>query len=177
MKKCLIVVDYQTDFVVGSLAFFEALDLEHKIADKIAKYHKNNDDVIFTLDTHSENYINTQEGINLPIAHCIKGTEGHSLYGEVKKQQKSSDICIEKNTFGASGLFSFLQNKKYESIEIVGVVSNICVISNAVICKTVLPEVPIYVDISCIASPNQEQHNSALSVLKSIQVNLIGKED
>lgn len=175
MKKLLIVVDYQVDFVSGSLGFDLALGIESKIADKIKSYHEKNYDVLFTMDTHSASYSNTQEGKNLPVPHCIKGTDGWDLFGKIKALKSDKDVVLEKNTFGCAELFPYLANKEYDSIELVGVVSNICVISNAIIAKTALPECKIIVDASCIASNDNALNKAAVSVMESLQIDIINK--
>ena len=101
MKKLLIVIDYQKDFVNGSLGFKEAQDLDDYLVSLINQYHKNKDDVIFTFDTHQENYLESQEGRNLPIPHCLKGSNGWQLYGKVNDAKQKEDVCIEKPTFGS----------------------------------------------------------------------------
>lgn len=173
MKKCLIVIDYQIDFVTGSLGFEKAVTLDDKIADKIETYRKNGDEIIFTFDTHYENYSNTQEGRNLPVVHCIEGTDGHKLYGKTATMKKPEDKCFNKPTFGSAELFDYLRKNDYESIELCGVVSNICVISNAVLAKTAQPETKIIVDTSCIASNDDNLNNSAIDVMKSIQIKVM----
>ena len=145
MKKLLIVVDYQNDFVDGALGFSKAIDIEKNIINKIKEYQNNNDEIIFTLDTHYENYMNTKEGENLPVPHCIKGSKGHDLYGRVK-ELANGYLLIEKETFGSKKLMKYLENKEYQSVELIGVVTNICVISNAVIVKAMLPNTEIIVE-------------------------------
>ena len=113
MKKLLIVIDYQKDFVDGSLGFKEAQDIDDYITSLINQYHKNKDDVIFTFDTHQENYLESQEGRNLPIPHCIKNSDGWKLYGKVNTAKKEYDICIEKTTFGSLELGNYLKGKAY----------------------------------------------------------------
>lgn len=113
MKKLLIVVDYQKDFVNGSLGFKEAEYLDEYLASLIDQYHQNKDDVIFTFDTHQNNYLETQEGKNLPIEHCIKNSDGWKLYGKVNTAKKEYDICIEKTTFGSLELGNYLKGKAY----------------------------------------------------------------
>ena len=108
-KRCLIVVDYQKDFVDGSLGFEKAVTLDHGIAEKIRLYHSRGDDVMFTLDTHNDDYPTTQEGKNLPVPHCIKGTPGHALYGRVAEAVKPDDIVIEKPAFGSLELADLLR--------------------------------------------------------------------
>lgn len=172
MKKCLVVVDYQNDFVSGSLGFEKAKELDSEIANLIEKYHNNSDDVVFTLDTHYNDYMNTIEGKSLPVPHCIKGTIGHNLYGEVSHSVKESDLLFEKNTFGSDKLFEYLKNNRYSSIELVGVVTNICVISNAVIAKTAQPETEIIVNKNLVASNDDKLNDEALSVMSSFQIKI-----
>lgn len=172
MKKCLVVVDYQNDFVSGSLGFEKAKELDSEIANLIEKYHNNSDDVVFTLDTHYDDYMNTNEGKSLPVTHCIKGTIGHNLYGKVSHSVKESDLLFEKNTFGSDKLFEYLKNNRYSSIELVGVVTNICVISNAVIAKTAQPETEIIVNKNLVASNDDKLNDEALSVMSSFQIKI-----
>lgn len=172
MKKCLVVVDYQNDFVSGSLGFEKAKELDSKIANLIEKYHNNSDDVVFTLDTHYDDYMNTNEGKYLPVPHCIKGTIGHNLYGKVSHSVKESDLLFEKNTFGSDKLFEYLKNNRYSSIELVGVVTNICVISNAVIAKTAQPETEVIVNKNLVASNDDKLNDEALSVMSSFQIKI-----
>lgn len=173
MRRALIVVDYQNDFVTGSLGFPEAVSLARRIAEKMIAYHQNGDDVLFTMDTHTMDYLQTQEGQHLPIAHCIKGTKGHELVPQIVEQVQPQDRFFEKNTFGSAALLNFLQTQHYSSIELVGVVSNICVLSNAVICKTALPEVPVLVEEACIAAPDPDLQAAAVAVLKNLQVQIL----
>ena len=172
MKKCLVVVDYQNDFVSGSLGFEKAKELDSKIANLIDKYHNNSDDVVFTLDTHYDDYMNTNEGKSLQVPHCIKETIGHNLYGKVSQSAKESDLLFEKNTFGSDKLFEYLKNNRYSSIELVGVVTNICVISNAVIAKTAQPETEIIVNRNLVASNDDKLNDEALSVMSSFQIKI-----
>lgn len=175
MKRCLIVVDFQNDFINGSLGFEKASKLIPLIADKINHYHGTGDDVIFTYDTHNESYLSTQEGKNLPVVHCLKGTDGHKLCTEIDNMRLETDKCFEKCTFGSDKLFDYLRGTTYSNIELCGLVSNICVLSNAVICKTAQPETPISVDIRCTASFDEELNKAALMVMAGIQIKLIDK--
>ena len=172
MKKLLIVVDFQNDFVNGSLGFDGAEKLENKIIQKISKYKDNN--IIYTLDTHYENYMNTMEGKNLPVMHCIKNSEGWNLYGKLKDLLKDHQ-CFEKETFGSTKLFEYLIKNNYDSIELVGLVSNICIISNAIIAKTALPEAEIIVDASCTASFDDILNEKALDVMEGLQIKIINR--
>lgn len=173
MKKCLVVVDYQKDFVDGSLGFERACELDSGIAERIKEYRKNGDDVVFTLDTHPEGYMETYEGKHLPVPHCIEGTKGHELYGEVAGAYKTSDRVFKKGTFGSEELFSYLKSTPYDEIELCGVVTNICVISNAVLAKTAKPETEITVNADLCASNDPSLHKAALDVMKSFQINVI----
>lgn len=177
MKKCLIVVDYQNDFVFGSLGFERAVELDEKIAEKIKNYHKNGDDVIFTFDTHDADYMNSREGKYLPIKHCIQGTLGHALYGKTSESRMTEDRYFEKNTFGSDGLYEYLKKTMYQRIELVGVVTNICVISNAVLAKTAQPETDIVVDVSCVASNDESLNEAALKVMESLQIEIVNERE
>ena len=175
MKKCLIVTDYQNDFVTGSLGFPKAAYLEQPIVEKIKKYRENGDEVVFTFDTHGDDYLSTQEGQKLPIAHCMSGQEGHRLYGRVADELTDSDMTFTKGCFGSDKLYEYLKSKQYESIEIVGLVSNICVLSNAVLAKTAQPNTPIIVDASCTASFDNKLHEAALNVMAGLQIEVLSK--
>lgn len=172
MKKLLIVVDYQNDFVDGSLGFDGAEKLYDKIKSKIAEYENEGEDIVYTLDTHNENYLETAEGKSLPVKHCIKGTKGWELYGDLKEILKDKK-SFEKETFGSSELLNYLIGKDYEEVELCGLVSNICVISNAVITKAALPQAQIVVDKSCTASFSDELNEKCLAVMEGFQVKVI----
>lgn len=185
MKRLLVVVDYQCDFVDGPLGFEEAKLLDHRIAEKVREYHENGDIVVYTMDSHDRNYLQTQEGKNLPVEHCVDGTPGWELYGETNEAILTRDRMFRKSSFGSSRFFEYLNRAQamanqaavmpFESIELVGLVSNICVLSNAVIAKAACPEVPVIVDASCSASSNAELHEKALDVLEGIQVQVINR--
>ena len=177
MKRCLIVVDFQNDFVTGSLGFPKAEAITECIAGKIREYRRSGDDILFTFDTHHEDYLSTQEGKNLPIVHCVKGTEGHLLHPEIEALRQPEDVCFEKLTFGSSDLMDHMREHQYSSIELCGLVSNICVLSNAVICKAAQPEIPVSVDVRCTAAADEAMHEAALLVMKGIQIELKGQED
>jgi nicotinamidase-related amidase len=178
MKKCLIVVDYQNDFVNGSLGFPEAVETERYIAEKIKQYRENGGEIIFTFDTHGEDYMNTQEGKNLPVAHCLKNTAGHDLYGQAAELILESDKRFYKNTFGSDDLYEYLKTEafgKFESIELAGLVSNICVIANAVLAKTAQTETPVFVDARCTASHDAGLNKAALDVMSGLQIEIINR--
>ena len=173
--KLLVVVDFQNDFVDGALGFPKAKELEDKIADKIMKYRENKDDVLFTFDTHFDNYLETQEGVKLPVKHCLKGSEGHKLYGKINDLVTKKDKKIEKEVFGSSELGLYLKKKKYSEIEFVGLVSNICVISNCVIARTFSKESKIIVDAKCTSSFDESLNEKCLDILEGLQVEVINR--
>lgn len=175
MKKALIVINYQKDFVCGSLANELAVAIEENVCNKIKLYRSNRDDVIFTFDTHDEHYLQTQEGSMLPVPHCLKDSDGWQLYGKVADLCRKEDRLFMKKAFGSSELFDFLRTQSYQSLELVGVVSNICVISNAILAKTALPEVPITIDASCTASNDPRLHEEALDILESMQFHITNR--
>ena len=172
MKRLLVVIDFQNDFVCGSLGFEKAKELEKVILEKINEYK--NDDIIFTLDTHEDDYLNTIEGEHLPIKHCIKGTSGHEIYGKIKEISKNYP-CIEKETFASKELLHFIENKPftYESIEICGLVSDICVISNAIIAKAASSKSKILVDKKATSSANLQMQEMVFKVMKNLHIEVI----
>ncbi|WP_458861925.1 cysteine hydrolase family protein [Acidaminobacterium chupaoyuni] len=174
MKKLLIVVDYQNDFVTGSLGFEGAKAIESAICDKIRSYQKAGGHVVYTLDTHHPDYADTQEGKKLPVPHCIKDTAGWQLYGDVAHMLQGCR-CFEKNTFGSAALLDFLraEENQYTVIELCGVVTNICVISNAVLAKAAQPEAEIVIDRQCVAGADEEMNQKTFEVLKGLQVTVL----
>lgn len=186
MKRLLIVVDYQNDFVDGALGFEGAELLDKPIAEKISEYRAAGDVVAFTYDTHHRDYMQTQEGRNLPVPHCIEGTEGHKLYGETALMARDMDEVYYKPTFGSSELFARLSKAQaiaaslgrepFESIELVGLVSNMCVLSNAVIARSACPNVQVIVDAACTAAPDLKLNEEALDVLEALQVSVINRQ-
>lgn len=175
MKRLLMVVDFQNDFVNGSLGFPKAKEIEEAITTKIESYRKEGNSVLFTFDTHNDEYLNTQEGKNLPITHCIKDSEGWQLYGKVKEMQLSTDKIFLKGTFGSLELANYLKEQTFDEIELCGLVSNICVISNAILAKAALPEAKIIVDAKATASFDEQLHQETLQVMKGLQINIINE--
>ena len=172
-KKILVVVDAQNDFITGVLGNKECDVATNVIAEEIrsGKY----DDVIFTRDTHDENYLNTQEGKKLPIPHCIRDTEGWQIRRELDDLRKTEPI--DKETFGSTDLATDLVAMNIEdeigSITFVGLCTDICVISNALLAKATLPEVPITVDASCCAGVTPESHENALKAMEMCQIDIV----
>ena len=179
-KRILIVVDYQKDFVDGALGFESAKNLDNGIASLMEEYAEDENGLIFcTFDTHGEDYMSTQEGRKLPIEHCIKGTEGWKLYGDTEMAEiMYSTKCsrIEKPTFGSYELMRRLDRidrmDGVESITLVGVVTNMCVISNAVIAKAACPEAEIIIKKDLVDSFDKELHAKAIDVMKSMQMTI-----
>ena len=170
MKKLLVVVDMQKDFIDGSLGTLEALAIVPRVKEKIEEYMAADDDVVFTLDTHEENYLDTQEGKKLPVLHCIRGSEGWELHSSLKAYKGKR---FEKRTFGSDELSAYIKGRNYESIELVGLCTDICVISNALLLKAFAPETPIRVDSSCCAGVTPESHENALNAMKVCHIEVV----
>lgn len=167
--KVLCVIDMQNDFIDGALGTKEAEAIVENVKAKIELYRKNGDTVIFTRDTHSEDYMNTQEGKNLPVPHCIKGSKGWEVS---EKLDTASDKIIDKPTFGSFELAEHISTlADVDEIELIGLCTDICVISNAMILKARFTETPIKVDSSCCAGVTPESHANALSAMKMCQIN------
>ena len=168
--KYLIVVDMQNDFLSGALGSKAAMAIIPSVVEKVRAFDGR---VIFTRDTHFDNYMQTQEGKNLPVPHCIKDTQGWEICDELKP---FANTVIDKVTFGSAQLPSLLlqEKEKIEEIELCGVCTDICVISNAMILKSAFPEVKISVDASCCAGVSEESHNTALSAMRAVQIDVKG---
>jgi len=169
MGNLLIVVDMQNDFIDGALGTPEAVAIVPNVKKKIEEFDGR---VLFTRDTHFENYLETQEGKNLPVKHCIKGTEGWQIRSELDALRKND--AIDKVTFGSSELGPILleinEEEKIDSITVIGLCTDICVISNVMIAKAFLPEVPIIVDAKCCAGVSVETHENALKAMEVCQI-------
>ena len=174
MKRFLIVVDIQKDFVDGSLGTPEAVGIIENACRKIEAF---NGEIIATLDTHTEDYLNTAEGKKLPVVHCVKGTDGWLLNEKVKAAlDQKGFTAVEKNSFGSVDLPGIIRKKAGEgkdiSIELIGLCTDICVVSNALILKANFPESQISVDSSCCAGVTPQLHNAALMTMKSCQIDV-----
>ncbi len=167
--KLLIVVDMQVDFITGSLGTPEAQAIVGSVAEKIEAYRKAGDRVIFTRDTHGENYLETAEGRRLPVVHCVRGTPGWQVAPEV---ERAECLHIDKPNFGWTG-WGDLQLEQYESAELVGLCTDICVVSNALILKALYPDLPLAVDSRCCAGVTPETHRAALETMKMCQVEVL----
>lgn len=170
--KILVVVDMQNDFIDGALGTKEAVAIVPNVIEKIKNF--DGDKIIFTRDTHEENYMETQEGKNLPVPHCIRGTKGWELNPEIEALRKED--AIDKPSFGSMELASYLKElENVESVEFIGLCTDICVISNVMITKAALPEVPVIVDASCCAGVTPESHTNALAAMKMCQVQIVNE--
>lgn len=174
--KTLVVIDMQNDFVDGALGTKEAAAMVPHLLEKVKAF---DGDLIFTKDTHPQNYAETQEGHLLPVAHCIKGTKGWELIPELATIAAERHAPIfEKPTFGSVDLVKGLKKRydagQLESVEFIGLCTDICVISNALLTKAEMPELPIYCDESCCAGVSVEKHQAAIEVMKSCQVIMKG---
>ena len=169
MQNVLVVVDMQNDFIDGALGTKEAVAIVPNVLEKIKNF---DGPVFFTRDTHTEDYMNTQEGKNLPVPHCIKDTKGWEIRKELDELRKTP--AIDKVTFGSSFLPEILvplnEVNPIESITFIGLCTDICVISNVMITKAFLPEVPVIVDAACCAGVTPESHKNALEAMKVCQV-------
>lgn len=178
--KILIVVDMQNDFIDGALGTEEALKIVPKVAEKIRGFDGK---IFFTRDTHEDGYLESQEGKNLPVVHCVRGTKGWELYPEIEALRKEGDQVIDKPSFGSIELghrlreymteLSIKGESKVESIAFVGLCTDICVISNAMITKAFFPEIPVLVDASCCAGVTPESHDTALKSMEMCQIQIV----
>ncbi|WP_085830015.1 cysteine hydrolase family protein [Collinsella vaginalis] len=176
-NRYLIVVDMQNDFLTGSLGTPEAAAIVDAVAERAATFEGT---VAFTLDTHDTDYADTQEGRNLPVPHCLRGTEGWQLapqLQEVRERRRAS--VFEKPTFGSTTLATWLAAEHVahpiDSIELCGVCTDICVVSNALLIKAALPEVPLSVDARLCAGVTPASHDAALATMASCQVEVLGR--
>ncbi len=176
-KRILVVVDMQNDFINGSLGTKEAVDI---VPNVIAKIHSYKEDTVFaTLDTHPENYLDTSEGKKLPVPHCIKGTDGHQIAPAIAQalSQCPDFTCLEKPTFGSIDLMEHIRNimekETVDSIELCGLCTDICVVSNTLLLKAQCPETHIQVDASCCAGVSPATHQAALTTMSMCQIEIL----
>ena len=174
MQNILIVVDMQNDFIEGTLGTKEAVAIVPKVEEKIRNFDGK---VFFTRDTHETYYLETQEGKNLPVPHCIRGTDGWQIWKELDVLRKTEPI--DKETFGSTDLAGELvtinEDEEIGSITLVGLCTDICVISNAMLLKAFYPEVPISVDASACAGVTPQSHKNALEAMKMCQIDIVNE--
>lgn len=172
MRKILLVIDMQNDFIDGALGTAEAVSIVDRVVKEIQKYLP--EDIIATRDTHTENYLNTQEGRNLPVVHCVRGTLGWELNAQIADALRGAAI-IDKPTFGSRELTDKivqLSQKDELDITLVGLCTDICVVSNAILLKTFLPETPVRVIADCCAGVTPESHQAALKTMQICQIQI-----
>ena len=164
--KTLIVIDMQNDFIDGSLGTAEAVEIVERVKEKIRAAKAAGEQIIFTRDTHHENYMETNEGKHLPVVHCIEGTPGWEIREGLLVEGAK---VINKPSFGYNGWKDY----QFEEIELVGLCTDICVVSNALILKAMFPEIKISVDSKCCAGVTPESHSAALETMKMCQIEII----
>lgn len=169
MKRILVVVDMQNDFIDGSLGTPEAVAIVPRVIEKIKEYEASGDLIVYTKDTHYENYLTTSEGKNLPVEHCIKGTPGHDIPAEILR---AHDLIFEKPTFGSVELAEYLHTVDFDEIEFIGLCTDICVISNALLAKAHFPERTVSLDSRCCAGVTPESHDAAIATMKMCQIKI-----
>ena len=172
MKKLLVVVDMQNDFIDAALGTAEAVAVVPRVADKIRTW---DGDICYTLDTHGENYQNTNEGRHLPVPHCIRGTSGHALHPEIASALGTHARGFEKGTFGSVELAHFIAGSSYDEVQFVGLCTDICVVSNAILAKAAVPEIRIAVDAQCCAGVTPASHEAALTTMAMCQIDILGR--
>ena len=171
-KKILVVVDMQNDFVDGSLGTKEAVAIVDAVVKKVNEF---DGEVIFTRDTHFDDYMDSQEGKNLPVVHCVKDTNGWNVISVLDVIRKAKECnCYDKPTFGCTVLAEDLKKSyeagEIESVELIGLCTDICVVSNALLIKAFIPELPVSVDSACCAGMTPEKHEAALETMRSCQI-------
>ena len=175
--KVLVVVDMQNDFIDGSLGTPEAVAIVPSVIEKIKEYERGDSLIIYTKDTHFDNYLETSEGRNLPVEHCIKGTVGFELNEKIAESLKERDYkVIEKPTFGSVELPKLVEemaNGEDFDVTLIGLCTDICVVSNALLLKANFPEKTIKVDSTCCAGVTPETHNNALSTMRMCQIEIL----
>ena len=175
MAKALIIIDMQKDFVTGPLGTKEAQSMLPRLLKKLdAIVAEGAVDLIFTQDTHGDNYLDTQEGRNLPVPHCIKKSDGWQIVPELQKFTQRAKAVVEKKSFGSTRLPSLI--KPYEVVEFAGVCTDICVISNALLIKAFYPEQRVQIDAACCAGSTPEAHRKALDVMANCQCKIINDD-
>ena len=170
MKKALIVIDMQNDFVFDALGSADAQKILPNVIKRIEKARADGEQVIFTRDSHENDYLTTQEGRKLPVPHCIKGTRVWAICDGL---YQSGDLVFDKPVFGSIELAKYLQQKSFDSIEFIGVCTDICVVSNVLLAKAVCLQTEVFVRENCCAGLSKDKHNAALETMRSCQVTVL----
>ncbi|MFV0362536.1 MAG: cysteine hydrolase family protein [Suipraeoptans sp.] len=179
-NKLLVVVDMQNDFIDGALGTKEAVEIVPRVVEKINEYKSSGDYVVYTMDTHNADYLNTQEGLKLPVEHCIVGSLGWKLDDKVQEALLDVQtlygemIEYKKPSFGSEKLAKMIKVHEEEigSVELIGLCTGICVISNAVLIKAATPELPITVNQNCCACVTPQSHETAINAMKLLQISI-----
>ncbi len=169
MKQLLIVIDMQNDFVTGVLGTPEAVAIVPAVVARVQTAVAEGQDVIFTRDTHAENYLDTQEGHYLPVPHCIHGTEGWEIIPQLQPYVK---VVIDKPTFGSTALVELVAAGAYDEITLIGLCTDICVVSNALLLKASFPEKRYLLDPTCCAGVTPESHRAALTTMQMCHIEI-----
>lgn len=169
MKKVLVIVDMQNDFVSGSLGTEEAKAIVPGVLEKVKDAKEEETDIIFTRDTHADGYLETQEGKKLPVVHCIQGSAGWEIIDCLRPYANDTRV-IDKPSFGSMELAQLVVEKGYTDVELIGLCTDICVVSNALLIKAAAPEARVRVDASCCAGVTPESHEAALKTMGMCQV-------
>jgi len=169
MKRLLIVVDYQNDFVQGTLGFPGATSYYDRILALVDSFETSGDEIVFTRDLHEDNYLHTEEGRNLPVLHCMKGTDGAKFYGDLEARIRNHKV-FEKETFPSLKLGDYLEGKDLDAIILCGLDLSICVLSNAVVAKAACPNAHIVVDVSASGCGDPEATKTAIAELGRLEI-------
>lgn len=172
MKKLLVVVDIQNDFVDGTLGSKEAVAIIPNAVNKIKNW---DGEIVCTADTHPDNYLETNEGKHLPVPHCIEKTYGWMLNKEIANALGENPTIISKPTFGSLYLADYIRGNNFDRIEFIGLCTDICVVSNVLLAKAYVPGASIAVDVSCCAGVTPESHNAAIQTMKMCQIEIVGE--
>lgn len=170
MKKALIIIDMQNDFVTGSLGTKEAEEIVGAVEAKVKAAREDKTEILFTRDTHGEDYLVTKEGRSLPVVHCVKGTDGWEIIDCLKPY---ADTVFDKETFGSTALSDYVASQNYDAVELAGLCTDICVVSNALLLKARMPEMDISVDPKCCAGVTPESHKAALLTMQMCQIQIL----
>ncbi len=170
MKKLVAVIDMQNDFICGALSNSDTEKILPAVAEYIKRADEQGAEIVFTRDTHDENYAQTQEGRKLPVPHCVKNTKGWQIAEALSDYVQN---VFDKYTFGSLLLAQYALDNQFDCIDLVGVCTDICVISNALLLKAFLPEAEINVVESCCAGVTPERHRNAIEAMRACQINII----
>lgn len=176
MKKVLVVVDMQNDFITGVLGNEACRAVVPRVVERVQEAVNDRTDLIFSQDTHQENYLLTQEGRKLPVFHCIQNTDGWKIIPELAETAEKKGILFIKETFGSRDIAEYIRAHGYEEVELIGVCTDICVISNAMTIKAFVPEAEISVNAACCAGVTPQSHQTAIEAMRACQINITGTE-